>query len=418
MNKAQKQKRIDEILTKAEAEKRNLTDQEEIEINGLEISLKQDELLDKRTQRSIPIPQPQRGEGAAEEYQERGIIGGLKDPKKFFFNGRVPVSNRTMTQYIGAVIQGQNMVPDEIREMSLGSGVHGGFAAPETYAAGFWQATNNESVCLPLCRMYDFQGSNILHVVAWDSENQSAGPWGGVAAAWVPEGGTSTPVEPDLRTLTYKANKLTMFVDVTREASQNAQGLVAELGSAMTRAAVYEFDNCIINGNGVARPLGILQSGSAINVARAVANQISYADVVSLYRRLYPGFIKNAAWFASPDTIGQLLTLSDPASHYIWTPSSEGVANSRPGYLLGLPVYLTDKCPALGSRGDLILADLSAYGVAVAQQVVLEKTESAKWYQDIYSFRAILRAGGGPMMDSPITPKNNGASLSWAVVLE
>ena len=408
----------DKILTMAEKEGRDLTDEEDTAFMKANALSREADKMSKKTARSIPIPPAARAEGAVEEYSERGVVGGLKDPKKFFFNGRVPVSNRTMAQYLGDVIQNKNMVPDESREMSLGSGAGGGFAAPETWSPGFWSATNNESVCLPLCRVYNFEGNNILHVVAWDSENQENGPWGGVTSRWLGEGQTAVAVDPSLRTLTYKARKLMIYVDISREASQNTGSLVSELGSGMTRAAVDEFDSSIINGNGVSRPLGILESGSAVDVARASAGLVVYADIVSLYRRLYPGFIKNAAWFASPDSIGQLLTLADPGSHYIWTPSSEGIANSRPGFLLGLPVYLTDKCPRLGMRGDLILADLSAYGIAVAQSIVFEKTESARWFQDIYSFRACLRADGGPLMDNPIRPRNGGATMSWACVLD
>jgi len=109
--------------------------------------------------------------------------------------------------------------------------------------------------------------------------------------------------------------------------------------------------------------------------------------------------------------------MTDPASSYIWMPSTQGVANSRPGYLLGLPLFLSDKCATLGSRGDLVLADMSNYAIAVAEQVVLEKSEAPKFYQDIYSFRAILRASGEPLMDEKIKAKNGGAEMSWAVVL-
>jgi HK97 family phage major capsid protein len=265
--------------------------------------------------------------------------------------------------------------------------------------------------------MFDFQGANVLHITAWDSENQTAGPFGGVSAQWVAEGGTFTAVDPNIRAMILKAAKLGIYVDVTREASQNATALVQELGQQMTRACVYEVDRCIMNGTGIGQPLGVLNAGSAIDVTRAGAGAIDYADITGMYRRLYPGFLKGAAWFASPDAIEQLLTLQDPASQYIWVPSVDGVANSRPGFLLGLPLYLTDKCPALGTRGDLVLADLGAYAVAVAQEVRLEKTDSARWYNDIYSFRAIMRMDGQALMDNEITPRNGGTSLSWAVVL-
>jgi HK97 family phage major capsid protein len=186
----------------------------------------------------------------------------------------------------------------------------------------------------------------------------------------------------------------------------------------MTRHdAAYEFDDKIMNGTDAGQPYGILNAPSAVDVDRGTASNVAYADVIGMYRRMYPGMLNVAAWYCSPDVIGELLTLQDPASAYIWMPSMEGVGASRPGYLLGLPVYVTDKCPTLGTRGDMILANLGAYAIAVAQDVVLERTESARWYQDIYSFRSIMRADGMPLMDKAITPKNGGASLSWCTIL-
>ena len=212
--------------------------------------------------------------------------------------------------------------------------------------------TANQSVFLPMCRTYDFQGNNVVHIIKWDSADQALGPTGGARSQWVAEGGTFTPVDLKLKTDPLQAHKNGIFVDVSREAaSPNAQGLVAELGSQMSRTVAYSLDDAIMNGDGLGKPLKILNNGSPVNVAQTTANLIDYCDITAMYKRLYPSFIRNAAWFCSPDGIEQLLTLEDPASQYIWTPLSQGVGNARSDYLLGLPVYLTDKCLTLGHPG-------------------------------------------------------------------
>jgi HK97 family phage major capsid protein len=407
--------RIESILNVCEKDKRELTKEENAEIRMREDIIEKAKEDASKTARS---PKLSFSSGGEKEFNTRGIIGGLADPARLFYRGRVPSSERTMQQYIGDVIQGRNLVPDEARAMSLGSGIHGGFAAPEKWAAGFWSEANNASVFLPLCRIFNFDGAATLHLTAWDSSDQTLGPFGGVQAQWKEETGTFTAVEPKIRAMTMSPHKLGMFVDVSREAAQDAGTLVSELGAQMSGACAYEFDSAIMNGSDIGQPSGILAADSAIDVDRGLADNIAYTDVIAMYRRLYPGFLNGAAWFCSPDTIGELLAMVDGASAYIWIPSVEGVGASRPGYLLGAPVFVTDKCADLGTRGDLVLANLGAYAVAVRQEVVLERTESARWFQDIYSFRAILRADGMPLMQSAITPKNGGPSLSWCVVLK
>jgi len=39
--------------------------------------------------------------------------------------------------------------------------------------------------------------------------------------------------------------------------------------------------------------------------------------------------------------------------------------------LLGKEVLFTEKCPALGAKGDLILADLSQYAIGMRKEIAL-----------------------------------------------
>ena len=183
----------------------------------------------------------------------------------------------------------------------------------------------------------------------------------------------------------------------------------------MPAAAAYEFDRALLNGSGVGEPTGALNAPSAVTVNRGTAGKIAYRDLTAMYSRLHPGFVRGAAWFASPSAFGALLEIRDDAGAFIWqgTPAAADVAMS----LFGRPVFVTDAAAALGTRGDVVLADFAAYAVAVKSGVVLERTEAARWNEDIYSFRAILRADGAALLDRPIAPANGDTSLSWCVVL-
>ena len=82
--------------------------------------------------------------------------------------------------------------------------------------------------------------------------------------------------------------------------------------------------------------------------------------------------------------------------------------------LLFVPV--TEKCPALGTKGDLILCDLTQYAVGIRKEIALDRSIAPGWLEDLTDFRAIVRADGQGLWNKPITPKN-GNPLSWCITL-
>jgi len=306
----------------------------------------------------------------------------------------------------------------EVRTMSGLAGSSGGFTVPELWWSEIYDSTVEESVTLSRARIFPMK-SEVLHIPAFESSDHTAGPIGGFNASWLSETGTATEVTPTMRSITLTAAKAGIYCSASREVLADGVGLSSQIGPILTRSIGYFIDDCLISGSGVGRPLGIIGAPSTIAVSRTVANQIAYADVVALYARIYPAFVKNAVWIANPATLPQLLTMSDPGSHYIWMPSgADGVAGAVAGTLLGRPLYISEKASNLGTKGDLILADLSAYALGLRQDVVFESSNAPGWLQDTMSFRVILRLAGQPLLANAITPKSGGNSLSWAAVLE
>ena len=85
--------------------------------------------------------------------------------------------------------------------------------------------------------------------------------------------------------------------------------------------------------------------------------------------------------------------------------------------LLGKKIIFTEKCPALGAKGDLILADLSQYAIGMRKEIALDRSNVPGWMEDMTDYRVIVRVDGQGTWDKPVTPKN-GTTLSWAVALE
>jgi len=49
--------------------------------------------------------------------------------------------------------------------------------------------------------------------------------------------------------------------------------------------------------------------------------------------------------------------------------------------LLGKEVLFTEKCPALGAKGDLILADLSQYAIGMRKEIALDRSNVPGWME-------------------------------------
>ena len=86
---------------------------------------------------------------------------------------------------------------------------------------------------------------------------------------------------------------------------------------------------------------------------------------------------------------------------------------------MGKPVIPIEQCQALGTAGDIILADMSQYVFAYRE---LQTAMSIHVYftTDRSLFRFVMRVDGQPKLASAITPYKGGSSnsLSDFVTLE
>lgn len=307
-----------------------------------------------------------------------------------------------------------NTMPEQ-RTMVEGVATQGGFTVPTEVTREIYNSAMETSVCLPYVRQFRM-GSSTLQIPCWDSENRSEGGIGAFEGDWLAEEGTATPKTPKLRLVQLTAKKLAVFVNISRECISDSLTLGQQLGPAMVRNLAYSLDAAILgsSGTGVGRPLSVLNSPSKVQVNRAAANAIAWADVVSMFTRMYPGFIGNARWYVSPSAMQQLITMVDAGNNSVWIAGNS--APAAPATLLGRPVHVSEKCAALGTEGDIIFADMSQYAFGLREDFILERTNAAYWTQDLVSLRALCRCDGHSLLDTVITPAS-GSTLSWAVTL-
>ena len=87
-------------------------------------------------------------------------------------------------------------------------------------------------------------------------------------------------------------------------------------------------------------------------------------------------------------------------------------AEGPPMTILGRPVIFTEKAPVLGDAGDINFVDFGFYLIGDRQTMSARSSEDFKFQTDETAYRIIERLDGRPWLNSAITPKNAGDTLS------
>jgi HK97 family phage major capsid protein len=397
--------RMDALLNTADAEKRNLNEAEEKEFSELDASLpvikadiaKREKIEDEKaamsqTRRSIPIP-------AATKRAE--------DPKEF----------KTLGEFLHSVRFAPNdprLENLESRGSSMGVGAEGGFAVPTQFRETLLQVTPQQAIFRPRATIIP-AGSPPDSEVSMPALNQGAAQnmYGGVTVQWIGEGDTKPETDMRIKEIKLKPHEVAGHIIVTDKLLRNWGAAEAVLSAQLRLAVTGAEETAFYNGNGVARPLGILSSPARININRAVANQIAYADVVGMYARLRQGM--SPVWIASQTCIPQLATIADASSANLWI---QNAAAGMPPSLMGIPVLFHERSVALGTAGDLVLADLSYYLIKDGSGPFVMASEHVYFTSNRTVIKVFWNVDGSPWLNEPIPLEGSAANtVSPFVVL-
>ncbi len=301
------------------------------------------------------------------------------------------------------------------KRQQMGSvGRLGGFTVPQEMGGFIFDTSLEQEIVRPRATVWPVN-SDTFRAPAWNGQDHSASLFGGLTGAWLAEAAPANDEEAELREITLNPNKLAIFVSVSNELLADSGMFESQLRNAMGSTLSYQLDIAFLTGDGVGKPLGILNAPSIIEVQRTAANQIAYADICNMFSRLHPALQQGAVWICNNSLLPEMLAMEDTGNHLVWHPDgSAGI----PKTLLGREVIFTEKVPPLGTRGDITLVNLKQYVIGMRSEIALEKSNAPGWQRDLSSFRAIVRVDAQPAWHEPVTPAGGGDTLSWAVTLD
>lgn len=316
-------------------------------------------------------------------------------------------------------------VRDRLSEVknALSSNVpaEGGFLIPEEFRAELLRVAMEEAVVRPRARVIPMASLRVS-LPMLDETTRASSVFGGVIAYWTEEAASLVESKPSFGKVVLDAKKLTAYSDIPNElGDDSAISLNAFVGEAFPQAIAWYEDDAFMNGDGAGMPLGALDASNPaliVQAATAAGNSIEWADAVNMFSRMLPGSLNRAVWVVTPDAFPQLALMQAPGGiSPIWV-SPGGGPNTPPTTLLGRPIIITEKAPGtLGNQGDISFVDFGHYLIGDRMAMTAMTSPHYKFGQDVTSYRVIERVDGRPWIQSPITPKNGGPTLSPFVQL-
>ncbi len=309
-----------------------------------------------------------------------------------------------------------------------GVSADGGFAVPPEWRSTIMDLVNAEDSLLGRTEVQNVTGNSITFPVDESTAWQSTG---GIQCYWDSEAAVMTQSKPVLKELSVKLHRLTALVPVTDELLEDAPAM----GGYVTRKAgekiAFKINDAIINGTGAGSPMGIMNAPSLVSVAKEtsqVAATIHADNIVKMVARMPAKSYGRAIWLANQDCIPQIMKLGFVVSSAsgtaagagsIWMPPNGLQEGNVYGNILGRPVVITEACQALGTKGDIVLFDPSMY-LSVIKSGGLKSDVSIHLYfdQNATAFRFVLRMNGQPWLSAPIARKNGSNTLSHIVSLD
>lgn len=401
------------VLNKAEAEDRFLSEDEQKDIDKYEEEIRAWDESIGRAEKLLAIEPEDR---SAEKPEVKP--SPAKDNEKRFAS----FGEQLMAAYRAAMPGGK---VDERLSTRAASGLNestpsdGGFLVQQDFVTELLKRTYETGILASKVKKIPIStNANGMKINAIDEDSRANGSrWGGVQTYWEGEADEITASKPKFRQMELSLKKLTGLCYATDELLQDAAALEAVIRQAFAEEFGFKIDDAILSGSGEGEPLGILNSGAIVTVAKEASQTdvITVENLIKMWNRLWSRSRANAVWYINQELEPYLYTLKI-GDKPVYIPAG-GLSEKPYGTLFGRPVVPIEQCSAAGEVGDIILADIGQYLLIDKGGVKAASSIHVRFLYDENVFRFIYRVDGKPIWTKPLTPYKGSATVSPFVTL-
>lgn len=401
------------VLNNAEAEDRFLSEEEQKDIDKYEEEIRAWDESIGRAEKLLAIEPEDR----STEKPEVKPTPAKDNEKRFASFGE-----QLMAAYRAAMPGGK---VDERLSTRAASGLNettpsdGGFLVQQDFVTELLKRTYETGILASKVKKIPIStNANGMKINAIDEDSRANGSrWGGVQTYWEGEADEITASKPKFRQMELSLKKLTGLCYATDELLQDAAALEAVIRQAFAEEFGFKIDDAILSGSGEGEPLGILNSGAIVTVAKEASqtDTITVENLIKMWNRLWSRSRANAVWYINQELEPYLYTLKI-GDKPVYIPAG-GLSEKPYGTLFGRPVVPIEQCSAAGEVGDIILADIGQYLLIDKGGIKSASSIHVRFLYDENVFRFIYRVDGKPIWTKPLTPYKGSATVSPFVTL-
>jgi HK97 family phage major capsid protein len=291
-------------------------------------------------------------------------------------------------------------------EQRMDTSTQGGFMVPPQLRSTLLKVPAQDALVRPRANVIEAGSPPDAGVTMPALDQTGANPanmFGGMQFSWIGEGDEKPETDAKLREVTLTPHEIAGHVVITDKLLRNWQAANTFVESLMRGGVSAAEDYAFLRGDGIAKPLGVVNAGATKWLNRATANHVTYIDLVNMVARLLMRGVSSPVWSMPQSALVDIATLTDPEGHYIWK------ADARDGFagsLLGYPVRWNNRAPNLGAKGDTLLSDWSYYLIKDGSGPFVAASEHVKFTQNKTVIKIFWNVDGAPWLTAPIKEEN------------
>lgn len=294
-----------------------------------------------------------------------------------------------------------------------GIGADGGFAIQTDFAGAILESAVQMSPLLNRLDRYTCSSAaNSMRWISADETDVSKSVFGGVQMYWAAEAAAVNASKPKFKELKMDLEKMMGFLYCTDEMLQDAAFMTGFASTGFSLAADRLLTDAVIAGDGVGKPLGIINSKALITVAKEQSQPNGTFvgnNAVKMQASAMPKNRNRLVWLMHPDVEEQLPLLaikSGDESKFLWNPEG-GLGGFDTQRVLNKPVLFEDSCSALGTKGDIMLVDPFQYILLTKGAAKQDWSIHVEFLTDQNCFRMVYRCNGSPKVNNALKIKNS-----------
>ncbi len=317
--------------------------------------------------------------------------------------------------FIVAKSPGDERLVSAAKAMTIGDPEAGGYLVPTEYSTRLISLAIEAGRIFPLCQSDPMKSNEVKSPVAVSMDESSGLLFGGVKFGWVDEEGTKQEKDFKLQQIDLKAHVCAALCKASNQLLEDSSPRAEEvIRNIFGKSYAWTLDDAVMNGTGAGQPLGIIKAPCRYAVAKEqgqASATINWTNVKKMFARLWPGSKESQSlrWLINDEAVEQVLSLNEPigtGGSSVIMASGDGI-RPIPKTLLGIPIIWTSHASALGTEGDIVLADLGMYLVGI-RRALTAAVSIHKYFSTNHSlFRFEGRLDGQPVIPTTIKTRTN-----------